>query len=61
MLSTTAIHQWRHGGSQRLRKNGHAINGAQRVKCLEGARTFILEPKGPRYGEKFKGQVVARA
>ena len=59
MLSTTIVHRCRHCGSERLRKNGHANNGAQRAKCLACARTFILAPKGPRYDQKFKDQVVA--
>ena len=59
MLSTTIVHTCRRCGSERIRKNGHAINGAQRAKCLECERTFILEPAGPRYDEKFKGQVFA--
>ena len=28
-------------------------------KCLECGRTFVLQPKGARYDEKFKDQVVA--
>jgi transposase-like protein len=59
MLSTTIIHACRRCGSERIRKNGHANNGAQRAKCLECARTFHLEPKGPRHSEKFKAQVVS--
>jgi transposase-like protein len=59
MLSTTIVHTCRRCGSERLRKNGHANNGAQRAKCLECGRTFHLEPKGPRYDQKFKDQVVA--
>ena len=59
MLSTTLVHRCRHCGSECLRKNGHAINGAQRAKCLECGRTFILEPRGPRYGEQVKAQVLA--
>jgi transposase-like protein len=59
MLSKTVVHTCRHCGSEQIRKNGHANNGAQRAKCLECARTFILEPKGPRYDQKFKAQVVA--
>ena len=59
MLSKTVVHACRRCGSERLRKNGHANNGAQRAKCLECARTFILEPKGPRYSQKVKDQVVA--
>ena len=58
MLSTTTIHVGTRCGSERLRKNGHASNGAQRAKGLECARTFILEPKGPRHSETFKTQVV---
>ena len=59
MLSTTIIHACRRCGSERIRKNGHANNGAQRAKCLECGRTFHLEPKGPRYDEPFKAQVVS--
>lgn len=59
MLSKTVVHACRHCGSERLRKNGHANNGAQRVRCLECGRTFILEPKGPRYDQKFKAQVLS--
>ena len=59
MLSTTVVHRCRHCGSERLRKNGHANNGAQRARCLECGRTFHLEPKGPRYDQKFKTQVLA--
>ena len=59
MLSTTIVHVCARCGSERIRKNGHAINGAQRAKCLERERTFILEPAGPRYDEKFKEQVLA--
>lgn len=58
MLSTTVIHACHRCGSGHTRKNGHANNGAQRAKCLECGRTFHLEPKGPRYDEKFKAQVV---
>ena len=58
MLSTTIVHVCLRCGSERLRKNGHANNGAQRAKCLECARTFILEPKGPRHDEAFKAQVM---
>ena len=59
MLSKTVVHSCRCCGSERLRKSGHANNGAQRAKCLECGRTFILEPKGPRYDRKFKDQVLA--
>ena len=59
MLSTTIVHTCRRCGSERIRKNGHAINGAQRAKCLECERTFILEPAGPRYDRAFKEQVLA--
>ena len=58
MLSTTMVYVCLRCGSERLRKNGHASNGAQRAKCLECERTFILEPKGPRHDEAFKAQVV---
>jgi transposase-like protein len=59
MLSTTVVHTCRHCGSERLQKNGHTAQGAQRAKCLACGRTFILSPKGPRYSEEFKGEVVA--
>ena len=60
MLSKTVLQTCRHCGSERIHKNGRANNGAQRAKCLECQRTFIMEPTGPRYGEAFKEQ-VARA
>ena len=59
MLSTTIVHVCARCGSENIRKNGHAENGAQRAKCLECARTFVLQPKGPRYDHRFKEQVVA--
>ena len=59
MLSTTIVHVCQRCGSEKLRKNGHAENGDQRAKCLECGRTFVLQPKGARYDEKFKDQVVA--
>ena len=46
-------------GSEKIRKNGHACNGAQRAKCLECERTFIVEPVGPRYDQRIKEQVLA--
>jgi insertion element IS1 protein InsB len=58
MLSKTIVHVCARCGSERIRKNGHAGNGAQRAKCLECQRTFILEPKGPRYPQDFKERVV---
>ena len=58
-LSMTIIHRCRPCGSERIRKNGHANNGAQRAKCLACGRTFHLEPKGPRYDQKFKTQVLS--
>ena len=42
MLSTTIVHVCSRCGNERIRKNGHADNGAQRAKCLDGERTFIL-------------------
>ena len=59
MLSKTIVHVCQRCGSERIRKNGHAINGAQRAKCLDCERTFILEPAGPRYDQGFKDQVIA--
>ena len=58
MLSKTIVHACARCGSERLCKNGHATNGAQRAKCLECGRTFILEPEGPRYDDAFKEAVV---
>ena len=59
MLSTTAVHVCLRCGSEKIRKNGHADNGAQRAKCLACGRTFLLQPKGARYDQRFKEQVVA--
>ena len=59
MLSTTILHVCLRCGSEAIRKNGHADNGAQRAKCLACGRTFILQPEGERYDQKFKDQVVA--
>ena len=59
MLATTIVHVCLRCGSERIRKNGHADNGAQRAKCLECGRTFVLQPRGGRYDERFKAQVVA--
>ena len=59
MLSTTIVHVCLRCGSEKIRKNGHADNGAQRARCLECGRTFVLRPKGPRYDQRFKDQVVS--
>ena len=59
MLSTTIVHVCARCGSDSIRKNGHAENGDQRAKCLACGRTFTLQPKGERYDQKFKDQVVA--
>ena len=59
MLSTTIVHVCRCCGSEKIRKNGHAENGDQRAKCLDCGRTFVLQPQGARYDQKFKEQVVA--
>ena len=59
MLSTTMTHACRHCGSERLQKNGRTQRGAQRALCLDCQRTFTLSPKGPRYDQPFKAQVVA--
>ena len=59
MLSTTIVHVCARCGSERIRKNGHAENGGQRAKCLDCQRTFVLQPKGERYDQRFKDQVVA--
>ena len=59
MLSTTIVHVCARCGSEHLRKNGHAENGAQRAKCKACGRTFVLQPKGPRYDQRFKEQVVS--
>ena len=59
MLSTRIVHVCARCGSEKIRKNAHACNGAQRAKCLECERTFILQPTGPRYSPGFKEQVLA--
>ena len=59
MLSTTVVHVCLRCGSDSIRKNGHADNGAQRAKCLACGSTFVLQPKGARYDQKFKDQVVS--
>ena len=59
MLSTTVVYACRHGGSERLQKNGHPQRGAQRALYLDCQRAFTLSPKGPRDDQKFKDQVVA--
>ena len=59
MLSTTVVHACPHCGSEHLQKNGHTQRGAQRARCVECRRTFTLSPKGPRYDQKFKTQVLA--
>ena len=59
MLATTIFHVCQRCGSERLGKNAHAENGDQRAKCLECGRTFVLQPPGARYDQKFKDQVVA--
>ena len=58
MLSTTVVHACPHCGSERLQKNGHTVRGAQRARCLECRRTFTLSPKGPRYSEQVRAQVL---
>jgi transposase-like protein len=59
MISTTVIHACPHCGGERLQKNGRTQRGAQRARCVGCARTFTLLPKGPRYEQKVKDQVVA--
>ena len=59
MLSTIIVHTCARCGSEKIRKNGHARTAAQRAKCLECGRTFILEPKGARYDAPFKEAVLA--
>ena len=59
MLSTTIVHACRRCGSESIRRTGGAENGDQRAKCLDCERTFVLQPQGERYNEKFKDQVVA--
>ncbi|MBE7158117.1 MAG: IS1 family transposase [Rhodospirillales bacterium] len=59
MLSTTVVHRCRHCGSERIRKNGCTVRGAQRAKCLDCQRTLVLVPRGPRYDQAFKNQVLA--
>ena len=45
-------------GSERLRKNGHARNGAQRAQCLECKKTRVLVPAPPPYSEAEKARIV---
>ena len=59
MLSTTIVHVCLRCRSEKIRKNGHAENGDQRAKCLDCGRTFVLQPQGARYDQRFKEQVVA--
>jgi hypothetical protein len=64
-FSSTLVHRCRHCESEHLRKNGHAINGAQRAKWLECARTFLLEPsswspRGHASSEQVKTQGLGR-
>ena len=59
ILSTTVAPVCLRGGSEAIRRNGHASNGAQRARCLECGRTFILQPRGGRSDPRFKEQVVA--
>ena len=59
MLSTTVVHVCPHCGGARLQKNGRTQRGAQRALCVDCRRTFTLSPKGPRYSQKFKDQVLA--
>ena len=59
MLSKTIVHRCARCGSEHLFKNGHTVGGAQRAKCKDCGGTSILEPKGPRYSEDFKAQVLA--
>jgi transposase-like protein len=46
-------------GSERIYKNGHADNGAQRVRCHDCKKTLVMEPKGPPYTEADKERVLA--
>ena len=46
MLSTTMVSRCCRRGSEGLRKHGLASDGAERARCLECERTFILEPEG---------------
>ena len=59
MLSTTVVHVCPHCGGEHLQKNGHTNHGAQRAKCVDCQRTFTLDPKGPRYDQAFKDQVLS--
>ena len=59
MLSTTVVYACPHCGGEHLQKNGRTEHGAQRAKCVDCQRTFTLSPKGPRYDQKFKDQVLA--
>ena len=58
MLSTTVVYACPHCGGEHLQKNAHPNHGAQRAKCVECQRTFTLAPKGSRYDQAFKDQVL---
>jgi transposase-like protein len=58
MLSTTIVHVCARCRNEKIRKYGHANNGAARARCRECEHPFILEPKGARYGAVFKEQVL---
>ena len=59
MISMTVVSTCPHCEGEHLQKNGHTSHGAQRAKCVDCQRTFTLAPKGPRYDQKFKDQVLA--
>ena len=59
MISTTVVSACPHCGGEHLQKNGHTSHGAQRAKCVDCQRTFTLSPRGPRYDQQFKDQVLA--
>jgi hypothetical protein len=47
--------------ASRIYKNGHADNGAQRVRCQDCKKTLVMVPPkraAPRYSEKDKERVI---
>ena len=50
-----------HCAGERLKKNGRNAAGSQRARCQECKRTFVLEPKAPRYGSQERERILAAA
>ena len=63
MLTKTSTHVYRcpHCQGESLRKNGHTCGGAQRAFCRDCKRTFVLEPREPRYSAAEREKILAAA